>query len=402
MKSRLWVITECYYPEVVSTGQYLTQIAEGLSDTFEVKVICGQPNYLSRGTKAPIFETRNGVEIFRVWSTLLDKNVVFYRLVNMISFGISMFFAAVRKFKRGDKILVVSAPPNLPITTALAAMLRGSTYTPLIHDLYPDQLIALETLRPGSFFTSVLEFLNRWLFKSASSVIVVGRDMNDKLKAKTSGLGIPIYTIQNWADLDTVSPQLRSSNQLLTELGIQDKLVILSAGNIGRPTDIGTIAACAVRLADDERFHFVFVGWGAKGPWLESVVSEHGLKNISILGQRPREDQTSFLNACDVGLVSLAKNMKGTAMPSRTYNLMAAGKPIIGIADDGSELVMTIEDDNIGWHVRPGDVDALHETLYRIFDSRDLLPLMGERAREAAENKFSFSIAIEKYRSALG
>jgi len=94
--------------------------------------------------------------------------------------------------------------------------------------------------------------------------------------------------------------------------------------------------------------------------------------------------------------------MKGTAMPSRTYNLMAAGKPIIGIADDGSELAMTIEDDNIGWHVRPGDVEALRETLFQVFDSRDLLPLMGERAREAAEKKFSFSIAIEKYRSALG
>ena len=109
-KQTVWVVTECYYPEVVSTGQYLTQTAEGLADTFDVRVICGQPNYVSRGTRAPRRESRNGVEIYRVWSTLLDKNVVLYRLVNMLTLGASMFWASLRRVSKGDKVLV--AFPN--------------------------------------------------------------------------------------------------------------------------------------------------------------------------------------------------------------------------------------------------------------------------------------------------
>jgi hypothetical protein len=83
-KPVLWVITELYYPENNQTGYYMTGIAEGLSDDFEVKVICGQPNYAAKGTFAPKKEFHEGVEIFRVWGTTLDKNVILYRLLNMV------------------------------------------------------------------------------------------------------------------------------------------------------------------------------------------------------------------------------------------------------------------------------------------------------------------------------
>ncbi len=71
------MITELYYPENNQTGYYMTGIAEGLADDFKVKVICGQPNYAAKGTFAPKKEVHEGVEIFRVWGTTLDKNVIF-------------------------------------------------------------------------------------------------------------------------------------------------------------------------------------------------------------------------------------------------------------------------------------------------------------------------------------
>ncbi len=38
-KKRLWVVTELYYPEDDQTGYYLTRIAEGLAEGYELKVI---------------------------------------------------------------------------------------------------------------------------------------------------------------------------------------------------------------------------------------------------------------------------------------------------------------------------------------------------------------------------
>src|SRR4030095_5798188 len=97
-KQRLWVVTELYYPEETSTGYYLTRIAEGLANDFDVKVICGQPTYSARGPVAREQEVHKGVEIFRAAGTTLDKNVIPFRLLNMITLGMSVFFKGLSKF----------------------------------------------------------------------------------------------------------------------------------------------------------------------------------------------------------------------------------------------------------------------------------------------------------------
>jgi glycosyltransferase involved in cell wall biosynthesis len=400
-KPKLWVITECYYPEVVSTGQYLTQTAEGLTDQFDVNVICGQPNYLSRGLRAPAEEHRNGVNIFRVWSTLLNKNVVIFRVINMLTLGAAMFWRSLRKLSKGDKILVVTAPPNLPFTTAVASLLKGASYTLLIHDYYPDQLVALGKFGSNSLVVKAMHRANSWLFKHAAKIIVVGRDMAELVASRADGLDVPISTIPNWADIDDVRPLVEDSNELRKKLGLNEKLVVLSPGNIGRPTAVETVAECARIIADDDRFHFVFVGWGAKGEWLRSFIAKHQLSNISMLGQRPRSEQQEFLNACDIGLVSLAGGMWGTAVPSRTYNLLAAGKPVLALCDEDSEIDRLLKDDSIGWRIPPDDPVLMSETLKSIISRSQDLQEMGRRARKAAETKFSLDVALQRYREAL-
>ncbi len=118
VRPRLWVVTELYYPEETSTGYYMTRIAEGLAEDADVKALCGQPNYSSRGTRAAKREIRNGVEIFRVAGTTLDKNVILFRLINMITLSISTFARAVVSFRARDSVLVVTTPPSLPFAAS--------------------------------------------------------------------------------------------------------------------------------------------------------------------------------------------------------------------------------------------------------------------------------------------
>jgi colanic acid biosynthesis glycosyl transferase WcaI len=400
-KPRLWVVSEVYYPELTSTGYYLTTLAEGLADTFDVNVICGQPNYAARGVKAPRRETHNGVEIHRVWSTALDKNVIVNRIVNMVSLGAVMSVKALRLFRGGDRVLVVTTPPSQPFTIAFPALLRGAAYTLLLHDVYPEQLVATGHTSPNSAVVKILHVCNRWLYKHASKIIAVGRDMKELVEAKTAGLDIPIAVIPNWADLTLVEPKARSGNALLRELGIEDKFVLLYAGNIGRPNDIETIVGCARLMREDPRFHFVFIGDGAKKNWLDTAVREKGLSNVSVLGPRPRDEQDVFLNACDVALISLVSGMWGKAMPSRTYNVMAAGKPILALTDDGSELARVIDEEAVGWHIPPENAEGLRSIIEEILARRDELGEMAARGREAALNKYSPEAAIAAYREAL-
>lgn len=400
-KQRLWLICELYYPEVNATGHYITQIGTGLAHEFDVRVICAQPNYLSKGIRAPKRDSHAGVAIRRVWSTTLNKDVLPFRLINMLTVGGSMFLRSLISFRQGDKVLVVTAPPSLPYTTALAAILRGSTYTVLLHDLYPDILLAVGKTKDGSLLSRFIERANRWLYKHASRLIVVGRDMKDRVATKSEGLGVSIDVIPNWADLAAIEPTERSANQMLTELGILNKFVLMYAGNIGHPTDVETIIDAAELLRHDDNIHFVFVGSGAKKPWLERQVCVRDLSNVTVLGQRPREEQNVFLNACDVGIVALVPGMLGTAMPSRTYNILAAGKPIIALTEDESELASVVAEENVGWHIPPRDAERLVSTIREAMSDRSRLTEMGQRARDAAIAKYSPAAAIKKYLNVL-
>ncbi len=404
-KRKLWVITELYYPEDNQTGYYLTRIAEGLADDFDVRVICGQPNYAARGTKAAKREIHRGVEIQRVWATTLDKNVLPFRLLNMLTLGISMFLKSIVEIGKGEDVLVVSAPPSLPFGTALAAKMRRAAYSLIIQDKYPEILIAVGKSKPGSIFIKILNGLNRRLYDGAEKIIVVGRDMKQLVLSQMSGgaknHGAKISVIQNWAALEEVMPQPRNENSLLDELRLKEKFVFLYAGNMGHPQDLESIVECADELKTDGRFHFLFIGAGVKRKWLEREVHGKSLVNVTILAPRPRGEQTAFLNACDVGLVPLVRRMCGVAMPSRTYNFLAAGKPILALTDEKSEVATVIEEDRVGWFVPPHEPKQLLKMIYQIYDERDGIREMGIRARQSALNKYSVEVAVEKFKKVL-
>ncbi|MBX3243982.1 MAG: glycosyltransferase family 4 protein [Acidobacteria bacterium] len=394
-------MSELYYPEETSTGYYLTKIAEGLVDRFDVKVLCGQPNYFRRGVRAPRHEMHRSVEIFRAAGTTFDKNVIPLKAINMLTLGVSVLFQALRRFKKGDRILVVTTPPIMPFMICLASLIKGSSFTLLIHDNYPEMIYAVGKTSETSLLTRAVNYCNRWLYKYTAKIIAVGRDMRELLQKKTQGLDIPIDVIPNWAELESVTPTPRSENKLLKDLGLEDKFVFLYAGNMGRPNDLESIIDAAVILKDSPEFHFIFLGNGAKQQWLEKAVTNNSLTNINILPPSPRSEQIVFLNACDVALVTLVKKMKGVSMPSRTYNIMAAGKPILAIAEKGSELDQVVNEEEIGWLVEPHDPYALVAAIKELYNHKEDLAGMRERARKAAVSKYSLDVAIDAYKEAL-
>lgn len=397
-KQRLWIISGLYYPELHATGGYMTQIAEGLTDDFDVSVICSQPAYLGRGTKATSSEIRNKVHIFRVWSTTFDRRNLLLRFVNVVTLGLFTFLKALNSFKKGDLVLAVSSPPSSALITCIASLIKGSRYTLLVHDAYPEVLSAVGLMREGSFVFSTIEFINRWIFKYASKIIVVGRDMQERYIEKTNGLDVPVVYIPNWGDVENIEPTDRLKNPLLDELGISDKFVVLYAGNLGRPNDVETVIAAADKLRDHPSVHFLFIGSGAKQKWLERSLVDLDLSNVAYIGQRPASEQEIFLNACDIAVVSLINKMWGVAVPSRTYNILAVGKPILGLIDKDSEVARMVIEDHLGIQTDPGDTDGLVSAILEMESKKNDLGQTGKNARRVAVEKYSHDIGIGRYK----
>lgn len=394
----VWVVTELYYPEETSTGYLLTCIAEGLASTFPVRVVCGQPTYAKRGTTAARREVRRGVIIERCWSTVLDKNKLIPRLANALTLSLSMFLAVLCRSRRGDVVLVVTNPPFLPFLVALASLLRGAKTALIVHDVYPEALVAAGLLPRRGGLVRLAARVSRWLYGVMDQVVVLGRDMQTLAASKLDGASDKIVVIPNWADLAIVAPADRAGNSMLHRLGLANKFVVQYAGNMGRTHDLETIIDAARALKGDPDFHFLMIGWGAKSPMVERAAREEGLANVTALGPQPRSEQQVFLNACDLAVIAFLPGMSGVSVPSRMYNVMAAGKPILAIADADSELALVVGEHRIGWVVSPGDVNGVLASLRDARAHPERLAEMGRRAREVAERQYSVESSVQLYR----
>ena len=379
----------------------MTCLAEHFATFWPVNVICGQPKYSARGTGVPKSNIRHGVQIERALDLALDKNVLLFRILNMLFLSVSMFLRMVKGIRPGDIAFVVTSPPLMPILALVACRIRKTRLIIRVDDVYPEAMIASGVLPKLSFMSKMMVELNGWIFRNSDRVVVLGRDMERLVRSRVRGDKQHIHVIRNWADLETVKPSQVKPNPLLHELGIEDKDVIQCAGNMGRVQAIETMFRAAELLRDEERFHFLFIGNGAKKKWMEREVLDKALKNVTLLNFRARSEQNVFLNACSISMASLIGGMAGVGVPSRMYNAMAAGRPLIAVADGDSELSMVIEEEGIGWVVPPNDPVKLAAVIREAFSDRSKLADMGRSARRIAEQKYAPAIILAEYRSLI-
>jgi glycosyltransferase involved in cell wall biosynthesis len=399
--SRIWVVSELYYPEITSTGYFLTAIAEGLSASYDVAVLCGQPSYLARGVRAPAREMRNGVDVQRCWATTLNKNKLPFKIVNMITISLSVFLTALLRFRHGDIVIVVTNPPLLPYLIAIACRARGGRFVLLVHDVYPDVFIRLGILSQQSISASLLRQASRWLYSSSIRIIVLGRDMRDLVSDKLDSRKDRVVIATNWGDTEAIAPQPISDNMLLAKLNLRERFVVQYCGNIGRTHGITDIAEAAELLSAEPEFHFLLIGWGAKKQWAIHQKQARKLENLTILAPLPSAEFCDGLNACSVAIISLSRGMAGISVPSRMYNVLAAGKPLLAVCDKDSELAAVVSEEDIGWVIPPGHPDLIVSALRKAKASPDRLRSMGERARKAAEMKYTAGHVLHAYQDLI-
>ena len=398
-RQTLFVLSEVYYPDEQATAFYMTGLAEGMANDFTVRVLCACPAVTARGMDVARTEVRNGVLIERCRGTTFNKNVFLLRVVNLLTGTVAIFLKALARVRKGDIVFVVTNPPSLPFIAKLCCILKGAECVMRVDDVYPEVMTATGMISANGLLSRLLGTLNNLLYKSIDRVVVLGRDMQALAEKKGRTGDGRISIISNWADTDSVRPAPRSTNPLLKELRIDDKFVITCAGNMGRAQAIESMFEAVNSLALDPRIHFLFIGSGAKRPWMERQVRDGRPANVTLIDQRSRDDQTDFLNACDVSMISLLPGITGAGVPSRLYNVMAAGKPVIAVAERNSEISLVVEEEGIGWVAPPSE--GVGGILRAIGDARSnaaRLKEMGNRARIAAEEKYSREKIIDKYR----
>lgn len=401
MKPRsLRIISELYYPEETSTGYFLTGIAEGLAECgdFKVSVLCAQPSYSQKGLLAPQQEILKGVSIRRLAAPLGDKNRMLGRLWNTLSlsfrFGLTMFGF----IRRGDVVMVVTNPPSLPLLVAWIAKIKGAIPVLLVHDVYPDVLVPTGITKSGSVLYRIVDVLQSHMLRQMRRIVVLGRDMQTRLQAKLDNVTEDIFVlIPNWGDAVSITPNLRSNNRVRSEQGLESKFIIQFSGNLGRTHGLEDLVSLAGHFKEQKEVHFLVFGWGAGRAWLDETIITQGLTNITLLPPCEKHELGEYLTACDIFFMPFKKGMEGISVPSRLYNVMAAGNPVLAVADSSSELALVVKEEGMGWVVAPGNLDAMCAAVENALTDRATLLEMSAHARHALETKYTQDKVVEAY-----
>lgn len=364
-------------------------------------VLCAQPSYELKSVHVPTREFVNGVAIVRVGHPRFNRNHLLGRAVNVLTVSLRIFIQAIRQFRRGDVVIVVTNPPVLPFAIFFAAKIRRTSVVLLVHDLYPEAAILGGLIRQGSLQARIWMRASDWLFGRVTRIVVLGRDTKELLAARMLDADQRIRVIPNWADVDEVYPRRPEDNPLIESLGLKGRFVLGYAGNMGRVQDVELLVsvARALRHAAPE-VHLLFVGSGSKEKLVSAAASE-GRSNVTLVGPRERSEQDIFLNACHVSVMALTAGMAGVGVPSRLYNALAAGRPILAAVDENSEPARVIREADVGIQTPPGDVTAFIEALESIRRDPSYLREAGHRARRVAVERFGFDATLAHYRDLL-
>lgn len=400
MKNRLWIISEFYYPDENATGHLITELAESLTCTHDVHILSG-PQVNQSPVKKEIYSClRNGVIIDRLRASTYNKNNLLLRSINIITLSMQLFYRLLKVLHGGDHILVVTNPPSFPFIVAVVSKFKRTIYSVLLFDVYPDVLVATGLLKDNNPLIALMNKAASFILSGARHVIVLGRDVRkliSKKYKKTENLEI----IPLWGDIHGIVPEDKKCNPILKELSIENNFVVLYVGNIGRTHNIELLVQCAQLLNNRTDITFFFIGDGAKKNWLDNRIAELDIGNIKSHTFYSRSKQSEVHSAGDIAVVSFIPGMAGISVPSRMYNIMAGGRPILAIADEESELAMVVREENIGWVVTSYDAQDVVNVILAVKDKKTELIEMGARARKVAEEKYTLARIIAIYKKSI-
>jgi colanic acid biosynthesis glycosyl transferase WcaI len=291
-----------------------------------------------------------------------------------------------------DGVLAVSPPLTLGMSGWAAARRRTAPLVFNVQDVYPDVVVELGALKPGPLLAATSK-LELFCYQHADAVTVLSEDLKQNVVRKT-GEPAKVHVIPNFVDLEAIRPEPRE-NSYRQEFGLQGKFVVMYAGNVGFSQALMPMLEAAAALTDEADVAFVINGGGVARPELERAA--RGLPNVRFVDMQPAERLDEVLAAADIHLVPLKKGLAHASVPSKTYSILAAGRPLLASVDPDSEVARLVERAGCGIAVPPEDAESITKAIRRLMESPETMRTKGEAARRFVESWVSPSAVAQAY-----
>ena len=347
-------------------------------------------------------ETWEGAEVVRVWTcspAFLSRFKILVRMLSMASFCLVSLIVGLFLRRKFDIILTVSHPPiAIGINSRLIALARRCPFVYCLEDIYPDILVEARVIRRGLSFR-LLRFLEKRIYRTAGRVCVLSESMKANLVAKK----VPadkIEIIPHFADTDRIKP-LPRDNELARRYGLDKVFVLLYPGSLSFRYGIEEVLAAAERIGDNPNLQWIFIDRGQHRQEYRREIEERQITAARILPFQPNEAFPMLLASCDLGLVTLERGFGVYSVPSKLFNLMAAGRGVVAMVESEGEVARIIQQAECGVVIEPGDVPGMAVEVRRLASDPQRCRTMGRNARRFLEAEFPAELLCRRYHEVL-
>lgn len=391
-KLRLVILCPHFEPDIAPTGAVMTRIVHELAALgHELHVVTSLPWYrrhaVEPGWQGRLWRTEStswgSVTRVHPFPGKTKRNL----LRRTIGFGLFSLIVGWRGLRVGrgriGGVLAMSPPLTLGLTGRFIATLRRAPLVFNIQDVFPDAAVQTGAISNRKIIAAA-RWLERVSYEKSDAVVLLSDDLLHNVEKKVSQSHRPaLHVIPNFVDTVAIAPRDRMTDYR-SELGVGDDVVVMYAGNVGFSQSIELLVAAAREMP---YIHFVINGDGAARSALQELAGD--CRNVHFVEYQPIEHLGEVLVSADIHVVPLRAGLGSISVPSKTYSILAAGRPILAAIDPDTEIPRILAASGAGITVPPEDVGQFTAALRRLADQPELRAEMGHKGRQWVERHAS-------------
>ncbi|MBZ5750841.1 glycosyltransferase family 4 protein [Metabacillus rhizolycopersici] len=343
-------ITQHFPPEIGAAQGRAYDMSSNLSKLgHDLHVLTTFPN--SQPTKKVFKKEKvNNLSVYRSFRIRDTKTSTVRRLANYLSFMISSCLSGLF-VKKVDIVYATSPQLFQGVTGYFLSRIHRAKFVFEIRDLWVDFAELLGQFKNKKLL-NLARKLENFLYNKADHIIVVTHGYKKRL----IDLGIKedkITVIPNGVNPSSLNQLVTNhTNSVKQQYAIEDKFLVLYAGNIGAAQGLDTIISAAEQLKHDPSIVFMFIGGGVEKQTLMERARTLQLSNVIFIDSKKKEELASYYDAADIGIVSLKKHpLFEITIPSKVFDYMSMSIPVlIGVDGEAREIV---EKHHAGFYFEP-------------------------------------------------
>lgn len=394
------LVMVCSFPPEISAGHLEYELSRALlSDGHKVAVVTAFPRrYLVKNVQKHkgrflYREKISGVEVTRVGPEFSKRDDLFARGAEYFA-DFALFLFGGLASRKSDVVLCSSPPMTVGLAGCVLARIMKVPMILRIGDIHPQALIDLGLLK-NRFFIWILKVMEKLIYRKADRIVVLSERYRRDVITKGANPS-KVSVISNWVDAYEIT-QLEKSNEFRRKIGLADDFLVTYAGIMSWPQDLETIVDSASLLGEYSDIKFLLVGDGPQRGLLEEKSKKLGIKNLKLLPLQPRKAYLKIIRASDVCLVSLKKDFRTPAVPSKLLDIIACGRPVLANVPLDGDVPKIIRAARCGLCIKPQNPEKMSKAILYLYDNPRSKRIMGINAKKFFKDHFSLKSCMKSY-----